>query len=485
MNTPESPKRILLTGGTGYVGGRLLGVLQEHGYNVRALAREPKFLQQRSALDVEIVKGDVLDKSSLLRAMQGVDAAYFMVHAMSSTRNFVELDREGAKNFGDAARECAVRRIIYLGGLGKGSKLSAHLQSRQEVGDILRRSGVQIIELRASIVIGSGSLSFEMIRALVERLPVMITPRWVAVQAQPIAINDLLEYLVEALDIHLQDNSIVEIGGADQVSYGDLMQEYARQRNLRRLMVPVPVLTPRLSSLWLGLVTPLYARTGRKLVESLPHSTIIEDPSGARLFRVRPRGVRQAIAEALQNEDREYATTRWSDSISSTGMSNKAGTMRVGNRLVDTRSAVVELPPSHAFRPIQKIGGSRGWYYANWLWRTRGFLDLLVGGVGMRRGRRHPEDLRVGDVIDWWRVEAYEPGHHLRLAAEMKLPGRAWLEFTVEPHGTGSIVRQTAVFDPIGLPGIAYWFGVYPLHALIFRGMLAAIVRETERQGHT
>jgi hypothetical protein len=352
------------------------------------------------------------------------------------------------------------------------------------VGDILRASGVPVIELRASIVLGSGSLSFEMIRALVERLPVMITPRWVSAKAQPIAISDLLDYLLEALEIPLDQHRTIEIGGPDQMSYGNLMQEYARQRNLRRLMIPVPVLTPHLSSLWLGLVTPLYARTGRKLVESLPHSTTVQDPSGARLFRVRPRGVRQAIAEALKNEDREYATTRWSDSVSSRDMNNKAGTMRFGNRLVDTRSAVVDLPPSHAFRPIQKIGGSRGWYYANWLWRTRGFLDLLVGGVGMRRGRRHPEDLRVGDVIDWWRVEAYEPGHHLGLAAEMKLPGRAWLEFTVEPHGRGSIVRQTAVFDPIGLPGIAYWFGVYPLHALIFRGMLAAIVRETERPEH-
>jgi uncharacterized protein YbjT (DUF2867 family) len=389
-------KRVLLTGGTGYVGGRLQRVLKEHDYDVRALARQPKFLQQRSGFEVETVKGDVLDKSSLVQAMQGVGAAYYMVHSMGSTRDFIELDREGAKNFSDAARECGVQRIIYLGGLGKGSQLSPHLHSRQEVGNILRRSGVQVIELRASIVIGSGSLSFEMIRALVERLPIMITPRWVSVQAQPIAINDLLEYLVEALEIPSQNNSIVEIGGADKVSYGQLMKEYAHQRKLRRLMIPVPALTPRLSSLWLGLVTPLYARTGRKLVESLRHPTIVEDPSTGLTFRVRPRGVRQAIADALRNEDQEYAETRWSDSVSASVGGNNTTSVRLGNRLIDTRSAIVGVNPCDAFRTIQKIGGSAGWYYANWLWKLRGFLDLLIGGVGMRRGRRHPEHIAEG-----------------------------------------------------------------------------------------
>jgi uncharacterized protein YbjT (DUF2867 family) len=481
MSTPASPKRILLTGGTGYVGGRLLTAMKEQGYDVRALARQPKFLQHRSGFDVEIVKGDVLDKISLVRAMQGVDAAYYMVHSMSSTHDFVELDREGATNFGDAARECGVQRIVYLGGLGKGNELSAHLQSRQEVGDILRRSGVQVIELRASIVIGSGSLSFEMIRALVERLPIMITPRWVSVQAQPIAINDLLEYLVEALDVTLQGNPIVEIGGADQVSYGNLMREYAGQRGLRRLMIPVPVLTPRLSSLWLGLVTPLYARTGRKLVDSLRHPTIVEDRTAEMIFRVKPGGVRQAIADALRNEDEEYAKTRWSDSVSASIGDTKTRSVRFGNRLVDTRSAIVDGCPSDAFRPIQKIGGSTGWYYANWLWKLRGFLDLLIGGVGMRRGRKHPEQIAEGDVIDWWRVEQFESGRRLRLAAEMKLPGRAWLEFEVEQRGDYSVVNQTAMFDPIGLSGLMYWYAIYPLHALVFNGMLAAIVREMQK----
>jgi uncharacterized protein YbjT (DUF2867 family) len=427
----------------------------------------------------------VFNKGSLVEAMRGVDAAYYLVHSMGATRDFIELDREGAKNFAEAARECGVRRIIYLGGLGKGSQLSPHLQSRQEVGDILRRSGVRVIELRASIVIGSGSLSFEMIRALVERLPLMITPRWVGVKAQPIAISDLLEYLVEALAIPVHEDAIVEIGGADRVSYGQLMQEYAYQRKLRRLMISVPVLTPRLSSLWLGLVTPLYARTGRKLVESLRHSTIVEDPSGALMFRVRPRGVRQAISEALRNEDREYAETRWSDSVSGSVGGATTKSVRLGNRRVDTRSAIVDVNSSDAFRPIQKIGGSTGWYYANWLWVLRGFLDLLVGGVGVRRGRRHPEHIAEGEAIDWWRVEQFEGGRRLRLVAEMKLPGRAWLEFEVEQRGGSSVIKQTAIFDPVGLPGLVYWYAVYPLHVLVFTGMLAAIVREAQKPRQT
>jgi len=263
------------------------------------------------------------------------------------------------------------------------------------------------------------------------------------------------------------------------------MKEYAHQRKLRRLMIPVPVLTPRLSSLWLGLVTPLYARTGRKLVESLRHPTIVEDPSAGLTFRVRPRGVRQAIAESLRNEDQAYAETRWSDSISASVGGNKTRSVRLGNRLIDTRSAIVGVNPCDAFRPIQKIGGSAGWYYANWLWKLRGFLDLLIGGVGMRRGRRHPEQIAEGDVIDWWRVEQFESGRRLRLVAELKLPGRAWLEFEVKERGGSSVIKQTAMFDPVGLLGLVYWYAVYPLHALVFTGMLAAIVREAQRPPHT
>ena len=339
----------------------------------------------------------------------------------------------------------------------------------------MRASGVPVIELRASIVIGSGSLSFEMVRALVERLPVMITPRWVSVNAQPIAIADLLDYLVAARDVHVDGNRVFEIGGADRVSYGEIMGEYARQRGLRRLTIPVPVLTPRLSSLWLGLVTPLYARVGRKLVDSMRYETIVRDDSALRAFDVRPRGIREAIASALRNDDAEFAATRWSDALSAAGVAADWQGVRFGSRLIDSRAVGVPVPASAAFLPIRRIGGQSGWYFADWLWDLRALLDLLAGGVGRRRGRRHPDLLRVGDPLDWWRVEAFEPDRRLRLVAEMKLPGRAWLEFEVRPDGDGSVVRQTATFDPVGLWGIAYWYLVYPLHQLVFRGMLRAI----------
>jgi uncharacterized protein YbjT (DUF2867 family) len=401
---------------------------------------------------------------------------------MGSADAFEADDRRGAANFGAAARAAGVRRIVYLGGLGEDQPdLSAHLRSRHEVGEILRASGVPVVELRASIVIGSGSLSFEMVRALVERLPVMVTPRWVAVRAQPIAINDLLRYLVAAREVAIEGSPIFEIGGADRMSYGDLMAEYARQRGLRRVMIPVPVLTPRLSSLWLGLVTPLYARVGRKLVDSMRHETIVHDDTAARVFGIRPTGVRDAIAAALRNEDAEFAATRWSDALSAGGPVADFENVRFGSRLVDSRATRVGVPPAAAFAPIRRIGGRTGWYYAEWLWDLRGFLDLLAGGVGDRRARRDPEDLRVGDTLDWWRVEAYEPNRLLRLWAEMKVPGRAWLEFEVTPDGDGSIVRQTALFDPVGLAGLAYWWLVYPLHQLVFRGMLRAIAREAIR----
>jgi len=474
---------VLLTGASGYVGGRLLRVLREAGRPIRCLARHPEFLRARVGPDVEVVGGDVTDAASLARALEGAHSAYYLVHAMGAERGFEELDRLGAANFGAAARACGVERIVYLGGLGDPREpLSPHLRSRHEVGEVLRASGVQVVELRASVVIGSGSLSFEMIRALTERLPVMITPRWVAAKAQPIAISDLLQYLAQALEVEVEGSPVFEVGGADVVSYGDLMREYARQRGLRRLMIPVPVLTPYLSSLWLGLVTPLYARVGRKLVESLRHDTVVQDPSAAKVFTVRPKGVRDCVAEALHHEERELAQTRWSDALSSAGLERTWAGVRFGNRLMYVCSTSTPAPPDRAFRPIQRIGGATGWYYATWLWHLRGFFDLLVGGVGARRGRRHPTELLVGDTVDWWRVVDLEPDRRLRLEAEMRLPGRAWLEFDVEPTDSGSTIRQIAVFDPVGLAGLAYWYLVYPLHALVFPGMLRAIARAAQEE---
>ncbi len=485
LGTASAQPLILMTGATGYVGGRLLSRLEAPGRRVRCMTRRPEALLSRVGPATEVVFADVLDPASLPEAMEGGTTAYYLVHSMGSADNFEEQDRAAARQFGAAARAAGVRRIVYLGGLGETDRAaSPHLRSRQEVGALLRASGVEVIEFRASIVLGSGSLSFEMIRALVERLPVMIAPRWVAVKTQPIGITDLLNYLVAALDLPAEGTRIFEIGGADQVSFGELMKEYARQRGIRRRIIPVPMLSPRLSSLWLGLVTPLYVRVGRKLIDSMTAPTVVRDPSARQAFPLTPLGVRAAMAQAISNEDREQAATRWSDALSASGEPRAWGGVRFGSRLVDSRIATVGVAPADAFAPVARIGGQRGWYYATWLWRLRGFLDMLVGGVGMRRGRRDPAVLQVGDALDWWRVEAIEPNRRLRLFAEMKVPGRAWLEFEVEPDGAGSTIRQTAIFDPVGLGGLAYWYITYPVHRLIFTGMLrriAAVANETRR----
>ena len=474
---------ILLTGATGYIGGRLLSLLERRGDRVRCLTRIQDALLGRVASSTEVTAGDLLDRESLSTAFAGVDTAFYFVHSMGADRDFEEQDRLAAQNFAEAATAAGVRRIIYLGGLGNPDhELSKHLRSRQETGNILRAYHGQVIEFRASIVIGSGSLSFEMIRALVERLPVMICPRWVRVKAQPIAIEDLLAYLIAGLELPVGHSQVYEIGGPDQVSYGEIMQEYAHQRGLRRWMIPVPLLTPHLSSLWLGLVTPLYARVGRKLVDSLRNPTLISNNLAATTLPVRPRSVRDAIHRALVNEDREFAETRWSDALSSGGGPHPWGGTRFGSRLVDSRVLTVDVTPEQAFQPIRRIGGQTGWYYGNWLWSVRGFLDLLVGGVGIRRGRRDPEQLRVGDPLDFWRVELYEPPHRLRLNAEMKLPGRAWLEFEVTPCEGGCQIRQTAIFDPLGLWGLMYWYGISPLHEFVFAGMLRNIARAAKNK---
>ena len=468
---------ILLTGATGYIGGRLLQSLEHRGDRMRCLARHPEFLRPKVAPSTEVVAGDVLDRNSLEPAMQAVSVAYYLVHSMGSPGSFEETDRLGARNFGEAAKAAGVKRIIYLGGLGDDHEmLSPHLRSRQEVGQILRESGIPVVEFRASIVIGSGSLSFEMIRSLVERLPIMITPKWVSMQAQPIAVDDVVAYLIAALDLPHSEHRVYEIGGADQVSYADIMRAYARQRGMRIRMIPVPALTPFLSSLWLGLVTPLYARVGRKLIESIVHSTVVRDSTALKTFDIRPIGIEEALSHALAKEEKQFAATRWSDALSASPFVSSWGGVRFGTRLVDSRATQVAIPSAVAFKPIQQIGGDTGWYAWNWLWRLRGFIDLLAGGVGVRRGRPMPEALRVGDAVDFWRVEAFEPHRRLRLAAEMKLPGRAWLEFEVSGDESSATIRQTAIFDPVGFFGQVYWYALYPVHQLVFSGMLKGIV---------
>ncbi len=476
-----SENLILLTGASGYVGGHLLKALEAAGHRVRCAARRPKAMHISGARTT-VVGADVLDRESIAAAMRGVHTAYYLVHSMNSERSFEQTDREGARNFAEAARAAGVKRIIYLGGLGNpNAALSPHLRSRHEVGELLRGSGARVIEFRASAIIGAGSLSFEMVRALAERLPVMITPRWVTMEAQPIAIDDVIRYLVAALALDTTRNRLFEIGGAERVSYGGIIREYALQRGLRRAMIRVPVLTPRLSSWWLRLVTPLQARVGRELIESVRHATVVSDDLALQTFAIRPAGIRKAIADALRAEDLEFSSTRWSVARLATPPHSPWGGVRIGNRLIVSQTIDVGVPPSMAFVPIQRIGGSVGWYYGRWLWELRALADGLLGGVGMRRGRSNEERLEVGDQIDFWRASAFEPDRKLTLAAEMKLPGRAWLDFEVEPMGTGSTIRQTAIFDPAGLFGLLYWYLSFPLHQLVFAGMLRNIAAASIR----
>jgi len=476
-------KTVLLTGATGYVGGRLLRVLEDRGIPVRCFARSPLNLCSRVGPGTEVVGGDAVSGEGLAEALTGVETAYYLIHSMGSSEGFEEQDRRAATRFGAAARAAGVARIVYLGGIADESQsLSPHLRSRVEVGHRLRESGVPVIELRASIVIGSGSLSFEMIRSIVDHLPILVTPRWVSTPAQPIGVDDLLDYLVASLTADPSGNPIFEIGGSDRMSYADLMREYAHQRGLRRWLLPVPVLSPRLSSLWLGLVTPLHARVGRKLIDSIRHETVVRNDAAKRAFSIRPRDVRTAVARALQNEDHPFAQTRWNDSGSATRAAMPIGSHPAGRALEDSRQIDLAVPAACAFGAVRRIGGRTGWYAHDWLWQLRGILDLVLGGVGMRRGRRDPESLEVGDTIDCWRVEAIEPGRRLRLRAEMSLPGSAWLEFEVAPVAGGCRLRQTAFFEPRGIPGHLYWYGIHPLHGLVFGGMLRGIAKAAREE---
>jgi uncharacterized protein YbjT (DUF2867 family) len=485
--------RCLVTGATGYIGGRLVPELLAEGYRVRCLARTPAKLRDYPwAGEAEVVRGDVTDAGSVADALRGCEVAYYLVHALGTGHDFEDTDRRAARIFGEQARAAGVRRIVYLGGLTPAGvpagELSPHLRSRAEVGRILLESGVPTTVLRAAVIIGSGSASFEMLRYLTERLPVMVTPSWVHTRIQPMGVRDVLRTLVGSAGMPAEVNRAFDIGGPDVLTYLEMMRRYAAVAGLpRRLIFAVPVLTPRLSSHWVGLVTPVPASIARPLTESLRHEVVcrehdiaryVPDPPG------RPIGFDAAVTLALQRVRDAQVTTRWSSASYPGTASDPLPTdpdWAGGSLYTDKRELTVDASPGNLWRVIEGIGGDNGWYSFPLAWAVRGWMDRLVGGVGLRRGRRDASRLRVGDSLDFWRVEEIEPGHLLRLRAEMRLPGPAWLEMYADVTADGRTrYRQRALFHPHGLLGHLYWWSVSPFHAVVFGGMARNIALAAE-----
>lgn len=476
---------ILVTGVTGYVGGRLVPKLLEAGYRVRCFVRDKDRLQGYPWLDqVEVAQGDALEPASLVRAMQGVSAAYYLMHGMQGRQTYIDHDLRMARNFKAAAEETHIERIIYLGELvDPAANLSPYLRSRHETGYLLRQGGARVTEFRAGMIVGAGSVLFEMIRYLTERQPVLICPRWFYSLAQPISISDVLSYLVTALETPESMGKLIEIGGATRLSYAEMLRDYAAERGLKRLRIPVPVYTSRLSSYWVHMVTPLHWRVILPLIEGLRANSLVQDDLFQRLFpQIQPIDFRTAVHLALGHIQSENVETSWSDAlVIAQGDSRPVRLTTVEGMMLERRTLQVNLPPEVVFRSYTGLGGDRGWLYLNWTWQVRGWVDKLVGGVGLRRGRRHPDEIRVGESLDYWRVEAIQPGRSIRLRAEMKVPGKAWLEFQSNPQPDGgTLLSQTAYFAPRGLAGFLYWYLLYPIHAFIFSGMIRQVARRAQ-----
>ena len=486
MNTTDDKDLCLVTGVTGYIGGRLVPWLLERGYRVRALTRDRDRLQGRPWIDnVEVVEADVLKPETLPEAMRDVDFAYYLIHSMSGTKNesFHERDMRAARNFGDAAKKHNVERIIYLGGLGNpDDNLSKHLRSRQKTGECLRESGVAVTEFRAAIVVGSGSKSFEMMRYLTDRVPVMVCPQWVYSKVQPIAIRNVLQYLVTALAKPETKDEIIQIGGKSVITYADMMRMYAEINGLKRFLVPVPVLTPRLSSYWVHWVTPVPASLAQPLIDGLKNDVVVTDSKARKLFPdIDLFSYEEAVRRALDKitDHREVETT-WNDALLSSKGDEQPVELETKEGLtIERRVRHLDTNPQNVFRAYTSLGGEKGWLTYEWAWKLRGILDRMVGGVGFRRGRRDPDQIRVGDALDFWRVEAIRTNRLMRLRAEMKVPGRAWLEFQSIPTDEGGTkLVQTAYFAPKGLPGLLYWYALYPFHGFIFSSMIEHVAEE-------
>jgi uncharacterized protein YbjT (DUF2867 family) len=486
--------RVLVLGATGYLGGRLVPRLLAGGYRVRTLSRSRERVEALPwAAEVDIETGDASDPDAMRKAVQGVDVIYYLVHSMSSGSRFQQLDREIAHTVAECAAEAGVGRIVYLGGLHpEDEELSAHLASRKEVGDILLASGVPTAVLQAGVVIGSGSASFEMIRHLTDVLPGMPAPRWVRNVIQPIAVRDVLYYLLAAARLPAELNRTIDIGGPDVLRYGEMMHGYAHEAGLRqRVIVSLPVLTPKLASYWVGLVTPVPRQIAMPLVESLQHDCVMREHAVDEIIPAPPGGLtgyRESVRLALGRIEIDEVETSWVDSSvgrapSEPMPSDPDWTGRTV--FTDTRTRRTSADPEAVWEVITQIGGANGWYSASVLWALRGWYDRLTGGVGLQRGRRSSTQLMVGDAVDVWRVERADPCELLRLRAEMRVPGNAWLELGIDRTEEETVYRQRAVFFPRGLMGRLYWLSMLPFHGLIFSGMVNRIVSQAEEAGST
>jgi uncharacterized protein YbjT (DUF2867 family) len=473
---------ILVTGATGYIGGRLVPRLLEGGYSVRCLVRDASRLQGRPWLDkVEVYLGDALESETLRAAMQNVKVAYYLIHGLQGGRHKAERDLQAARNFAQAAESAGLERIIYLGELvDPSANLSPYLRARHETGYILRQGGVPVTELRAGMVIGSGSLLFEMIRYLTEHQPLLVCPRWFYTTAQPIAIRNVLDYLLAVLESPASLGKLIEIGGVDRLSYAQMCRVYAEVRGFKRSLVPVPVYAPRLSAWWVHMLTPLHWRALLPLIEGLHAESIVQDDIARMLFpTIELLDFKTAVSLALGRVANDNVETSWADAlVTSAGDRRPYIFSQQEGMMIEERRKVVDLPPEIIFSTFTGLGGNRGWLYMDWLWEIRGWMDKVVGGVGLRRGRRSPDELYVGEALDFWRVEAIEPGRMMRLRAEMRVPGKAWLQFETTPMADRqTLLTQTAYFAPRGLAGLLYWYSMYPFHLFIFSGMLNKVAK--------
>ncbi|MEK6752194.1 MAG: SDR family oxidoreductase [Chloroflexota bacterium] len=485
-------KLILVTGATGYVGGRLVPKLLEAGYRVRCLVRDPSRLQGCAWLNkVEVAQGDALDHDELVKAMQGVSAAYYLIHGMQGGKVNAERDLQAARNFAQAAEDAGIERIIYFGELvDPTSHLSPYLRARHETGYLLRYGKVPVTEIRAGMIVGSGSALFEMIRYLTEREPLLICPAWYFSQAQPIAIRDALSYLVDTLKTPDTIGRVIEVGGPTRLTYADMLMGYAKERNLKRWLIPTPFYAPRLSAYWVHMVTPIHWRVVAPLIEGLRDNLIVRDDTARKLFpQIQPIDFQTAAHLALGRIQRDTVETSWSDALVTSLGDVKPYEFTVEEGLfIERRQVILDLPAETVFRSYMGIGGERGWLYMDWAWGMRGWLDKAIGGVGLRRGRRRPDEIHPGEALDFWRVESVEKNKRMRLRAEMKLPGKAWLQFDSTPapdNKKETVFTVTAYFEPHGLFGFLYWYAMWPFHKFIFDGLTSRLASRARVLGHS